>query len=87
MPTKRAVGAQALRNGPTPPLEAITYRYRDLGAEEVENYAQSHQGGAETMRELQEAAEEYGRELLIGPGTRAPSAPAHAEPQPRQPRT
>ena len=69
VPTKRAVGAQALGHGPMPPLEAITYRYRGLDAEEVENYAKSYQGRAEAMRELQETAEELGRELLVDPGT------------------
>ena len=44
VPTKRAIGAQALRNGPMPPLEVITYRYRDIDAEEVENHAKSYQG-------------------------------------------
>ena len=39
----------------------------DLDAEKVENYAKSSQGRAETMKELQEAAEEFGRELLIDP--------------------
>ena len=56
-----------------PPLEANAYRHRDLDAEEVENYAKSYQGRAETIRELQEVAEEFGRELLIGPGTPAPA--------------
>ena len=37
--------------------------------------------------QLQEAAEECGRGLLIDPGTPAPSAPARTEPQPGQPRT
>ena len=27
-----------------PPLEVITYRYRDIDAEEVENHAKSYQG-------------------------------------------
>lgn len=39
------------------------------------------------MKEIQEVAEEFGRELLIDPGAPAPAAPVHAEPQPGQPRT
>lgn len=49
--------------------EAITYRRRDIKAEEeVENYVKPYQGRAETMRELQEAAGEFWRALLIDPG-------------------
>ena len=46
VPTRRAIGAQAWANA------TVTYRNRDLEAEEVENYAKSYQGRAETMKEL-----------------------------------
>ena len=52
VPTKRAIGAQTLRNGPLPPLETFTYRYRDLEAEEVENYARNYERTRRSCRRI-----------------------------------
>ena len=84
VPSKRAVGPMPLKDGQMPPMDTILVKFRDEEAEAVEAYALSREGKEESLKEIQEAADELNLALV---GLPAPSAPRHEVAEPGQPVT